>query len=277
METAFADPGFALLFASALLATGVIAGVLAGLFGVGGGIVVVPVLFNMLPWVGVPEALAMHLAVGTSLAVMIPTAISSTRAHHKRGMVDWPLLKTWGPAVVVGAALGAALGGRASAGFLTGLFAAVAAAVAAYMLIAREGWTLRPALPGQPARTAIGGAIGLVSVMMGIGGGTLSVPILTLFGHAIRKAVATAAAIGLMIAVPGAAGFLWSGLSATGLPPFSLGYVNLIGFVLITPATILAAPVGAKLAHSLRPGLLRRLFALFLLLTAARMVWSLVA
>lgn len=277
MEAALADPGFLIFFAAVLVATGLFAGLLAGLFGVGGGIVVVPVLFNTLPWIGVPGALAMHLAVGTSLAVMVPTALSSIRAHHRRGAVDWSLLKVWGPAVVAGAALGAYFGGRASADFLTGLFATVALLVAVHMTLAKESWRLRETLPGEPVRAGLGAGIGLISVMMGIGGGTMSVPALTLCGYPIRKAVGTAAAIGLLIALPGALGFLWSGLGARGLPPFSLGYVSLIGLALVTPATILAAPWGATLAHSLSARVLRRLFALFLIVTAARMLWSLLA
>jgi uncharacterized membrane protein YfcA len=268
--------GFLAAFAAVLLGTGLAAGVLAGLLGVGGGIVIVPVLFNLFPYLGIDETVRMHLAVGTSLATIVPTSIMSMRAHHKRGAVDWALLKSWGLAIAAGVAAGTVLGAYATGAVLTAVFATVAVVVAANMAFRREGWTVATSLPGGAARQAIGALIGLFSVMMGIGGGTLSVPILSAFSYPIRRAVGTASAIGLIIAVPGTIGFIASGLGAEGLPPYSIGYANAVGFALIVPATMIAAPWGAMIAHAIDPGWLRKAFALFLFLTSVRMFWSLV-
>jgi uncharacterized membrane protein YfcA len=262
-------------FAFALLATGAVAGVLAGLLGVGGGIVIVPVLFNLLPFLGVDESVLMHVAVGTSLATIIPTSIISARAHHKRGGLDLELLKSIGPLIFIGVVLGTVLGGNVRGEILTGIFAAVALLVAANMAFRREGMILAESLPTGPLRWLLGMIIGGFSVMMGIGGGTLSVPLLTAFNVPIRRAVGTASAIGLVIGVPGATGFILAGLGEPNLPPGNLGYANLIGVALIIPMTMLTAPLGAKIAHSINPALLRKAFAVFLLLTALKMGFSL--
>ena len=270
------DYGWLAALSVALLATGVIAGVLAGLLGVGGGIVIVPVLFQMFSFLDIDPSVRMHLAVGTSLATIIPTSIVSARAHHRRGAVDFDLLKSWGPAVLVGVLIGTAVGGYVKGQVLTGVFAVVALAVAANMAFRPEGSTVSDHLPGGVWKHAIGVVIGVFSAMMGIGGGTLSVPILGAFSYPIRRAVGTAAAIGLIIAIPGTAGFVLAGLDVPARPPASLGYVNLIGFALIVPTTMLAAPFGAKIAHTINPGLLRKAFALFLFLTSLRMIYGLV-
>ena len=261
--------------AAAMLATGAVAGTIAGLLGVGGGIVIVPVLFHLFTGLGIDEAVRMHVAVGTSLATIIPTSISSARAHHRRGSVDAALLKSWGVPILIGVVAGAALSGLAEGPVLTAVFAVVALAVAANMAFRPDGWTLRDTLPAAPARQAIAFLIGGFSTMMGIGGGTLSVPVLTACSVPIRQAVGTAAAIGLIIAVPGTIGFLVAGLGVPERPPGSVGYVNLVGFALIVPATILAAPFGARIAHAIPTGLLRKAFALFLFATALRMIYSL--
>ncbi|SOD98980.1 sulfite exporter TauE/SafE family protein [Caenispirillum bisanense] len=271
-----ADPWFLAGLVAALLVTGVAAGVLAGLLGVGGGIVIVPMLFHLFTLLGVDEAVRMHVAVGTSLATIIPTSLSSIRAHHRKGAVDLDLLKRWGPAVFVGVVIGTVVGTGVKGPVLTGVFAVVALAVAANMAFRKEGWTLRGELPSKPAQGALGVVIGGISVMMGIGGGTLSVPILSAFAYPIRRAVGTASAIGLIIGVPGAIGFLLSGLGAENLPPGTVGYVNLVGFALIVPCTVLAAPWGARIAHAIDPRKLRAAFAVFLFLTALRMLWGLV-
>lgn len=269
-----ADPAFLAAFAAALLATGAVAGVLAGLLGVGGGIVIVPVLFNLFPLLGIDEAVRMHVAVGTSLATIIPTSIVSARAHYQRGSLDLDLLKSLAPGVVVGVALGSWLGARAGGATLTAIFAVVALLVAANMAFRKEGMVVAPALPGGVVRQAIAVVIGGFSVVMGIGGGTLSVPILSAFAVPIRRAIGTAAALGLVIGLPGALSFIAAGLGVPDRPPGSLGYANLIGFALIVPTTMLLAPVGARLAHTIPPALLRKAFALFLFLTALRMGWS---
>lgn len=257
-----------------LIATGIFAGILAGLLGVGGGIVIVPVLFHLLVFFDVGDDIRMHVAVGTSLATIILTSISSARSHHKKGAIDWPLLKRWGPAIFVGVLGGTWAAGISDAAVLTLVFAVLALLVAANMAFRPEDVHLSDKLPGTPFKEALGLFIGWFSAMMGIGGGTFTVPILTLFNYPIRKAVGTASAIGLVIAVPGTIGFLISGFSVGDLPPGNVGYVNILGFVAIVPMTILFAPVGAHLAHTINTGLLKKLFALFLFVTSIRMFYD---
>ncbi|MDX1710466.1 MAG: sulfite exporter TauE/SafE family protein [Rhodovibrionaceae bacterium] len=265
-----------LSLAGAMLVAGLAAGFVAGLLGVGGGIVIVPVLFQVFTFLGIDPAVKMHLAVGTSLATIILTGALSTRSHHRRGSVDIALLKSWGPAILAGVVLGSVLAGFVSGEALTGVFAAVALIVAAHMALTPEGTTLAARLPGGLGRLGIGAMIGTISTLMGIGGGTLSVPILSLFNYPIRKAVGTAAAIGLIIGVPGTIGFVAGGLGADGLPPLSIGYVNLVGFALIVPASMLMAPQGARAAHAIPQAWLRRAFAAFLFLTSIRLFYTLV-
>jgi uncharacterized membrane protein YfcA len=267
--------GALLPLAVLLLATGVVAGLVAGLLGVGGGIVVVPVLFHVFTELGVDPAVRMHLAVGTSLATIVVTAWRSVTSHRAHGSVDEALLRSWVAPVLLGVALGSATAGAVSGATLTGVFASVALAVAVQMAFGRESWRLAAALPTGVGRLAIGGGIGFFSVLMGLGGGTLGVPILALFGVPIHRAVGTAAGLGLVIAIPGAAVFAGSGWSAPGLPPCSIGYVNALGFALIVPATAVAAPYGARLANAAPVPVLRRLFAAFLALTSLRMFWEL--
>ncbi len=276
METFTADPQFLILFSGLLLLTGIIAGVLAGLLGVGGGIVIVPVLFNIFLFLGIDETIRMHLAVGTSLATIIPTSIMSARAHYKRGGIDVDLLKSWVPAIFLGVLAGTYFGGNARGEVLTIVFAVVALIVAANMAYRKEGMTIADALPGGIKRFLMGIGVGGFSVMMGIGGGTLTVPLLTAFNYPIRRAVGTASALGFVIGVPGAIGFILSGWNAANLPPASLGYANLIGFALIVPATMLMAPVGARIAHTINPRTLRLAFGFFLFVTSVRMFLSLI-
>lgn len=265
----------ALMLAGGTVLAGIAAGLLAGLLGVGGGIVIVPVLFHIFSMVGMPLDLGMPLAVGTSLATIIVTSLASMRAHHRRGAVDWPLLRRWAPWIALGVCFGTLIAGIVSGVVLTAVFATVALAVALHMALSPDGLRLGPQLPDGAGLGGLGIGIGGFSVMMGIGGGTLSVPTMVLFSYPIHRAVGTASAIGLIIAVPGTLGFALAGWGAPGLPPGSLGFVNLIGFAIIVPATVLAAPLGARLAHAIDKTLLRRAFALFLALTSARMVWSL--
>ncbi len=263
------------LFAAVLAVAGALAGVIAGLLGVGGGIVIVPVLFYLLPAAGVPEDLCMHIAVGTSLATIVTTSIISARSHYRRGGVDVELLKGLAPAILVGAIIGVILGGKASGSTLTLIFAVVALIVSIHMAFFKGRRIGTGGVPGQPVRSLIGLIIGGFSVMMGIGGGTLSVPIFSLSGMEIRRAVGTASAIGLVIALPGTIGFAITGWNEPGLPEWSLGYVSLIGFVLIAPLSMLFAPLGARLAHTIPQLWLSRVFALFLAVTSIRMLLSL--
>ncbi|WP_169545956.1 sulfite exporter TauE/SafE family protein [Sneathiella aquimaris] len=259
----------------ALISTGVVAGVLAGLLGVGGGIVIVPVLFHILPFFDVDNDVRIHVAVGTSLATIILTSISSARSHHKKGAIDWPLLKRWGPAIFIGVLGGTWAASIADAFVLTLVFAVLALIVAANMAFRPENAHLSDTLPSSPIKELLGVFIGWFSAMMGIGGGTFTVPILTLFKYPIRQAVGTASAIGLIIAIPGTTGFLISGFSADNLPPGNIGYVNILGFLAIVPMTILFAPLGAHIAHSINTNRLKKLFAFFLFVTSIRMFYDL--
>ncbi|WP_241503707.1 sulfite exporter TauE/SafE family protein [Ferruginivarius sediminum] len=266
-----------LLLAAAMLAAGLLAGFVAGLLGVGGGIVVVPVLFQAFTMLDVDPAVRMHLAVGTSLATIIPTGLRSARAHQRRGAVDMELLRAWGVPVLLGVLLGSALSSVVGGDVLSGVFAVVALVVAVQMAVFGPQAKLADQLPGQPAKSLMAGVIGTISAMMGIGGGTLSVPILSLFNYPIRYAVGTASAIGLIIAVPGTAGFVIAGWGAAGLPPLSVGYVNLLAFAVIVPTTILTAPLGAKAAHTIPQRALRLSFAAFLFITSLRMFYGIAA
>jgi uncharacterized membrane protein YfcA len=258
-----------------MAATGLVSGLLAGLLGVGGGIVIVPVLFSIFPLFDIPEAVQMKLAVGTSLATIIPTSIQSARKHFAKGTMDVPLLKSLVPSICFGVLLGTLLGVVVRGAAHTAVFAVIAAAVAVNMAFTGVDWRLRERFPAGVARHAIGTFIGGVSAMMGIGGGTVGVPILSMFGAPIRSAVATASAFGVIISIPATIGFVYGGWGNTLLPPLSLGYVNLIGFALIVPSSLIAAPWGVRLAHSIPPLALKRAFALFLGLTVVRMIWSL--
>lgn len=258
-----------------LLATGVFAGILAGLLGVGGGIVIVPVLFHIFTGLDVDPAIRMHLAVGTSLATIIPTSIRSMRAHARKGAVDYDIMKVWGPPILIGVAIGSWLASKVDGQVLTGIFATFALLAAFNLAFGRESWRLGQRLPSPPVQGVLAGSMGVLSTMMGIGAGTFGVTIMTLYNVAIHRAVATAAGLGVFIAIPGTIGFILSGWDVPGRPLFSLGYINLVGFALIASATVLAAPWGVKMAHALPTTILKRAFAFFLALTSARMFLSL--
>jgi len=252
---------------------GIIAGLLAGLLGVGGGIVIVPVLDFGLDLRGVDPAIHMHLAVGTSLATIIFTSIASSRAHHARGAVDLDLARYWGPFIFVGSLMGSVIAGQVHSVVLAALFGLVAMLIAVKMLLPLDDLHPWSKVPTGPGGTVPPTLIGLLSSMLGIGGGTFSVTILTLMSQPIHKAVGTAALFGLLIALPGTLGFIVSGWGDPRLPYGSLGYVNLIGVAIIAPMTILMAPVGAAIAHRLSKRQLSLAFGLFLLLVAVRMLW----
>ncbi len=261
--------------AAALLATGLVAGVLAGLLGVGGGIVIVPVLYHLFTLLGVDELVRMHAAVGTSLATIIPTSIMSSRAHRKRGCLDMSLIKRLMPSVVVGVIVGSVASRFLSGASLTAVFATIALLVALNMAFKRDGFAVADGLPGPVGTAVLGSGIGGVSTLMGIGGGTLSVPILNALRVPMHTAVGTGAMLGMVISFPGALAFILNGLDVPNRLPFSLGYVNLLGFALIVPATLATTGWGAKLAHSINAKRLRQVFAAFLALTAARMFYGL--
>lgn len=267
-----------LILVPVLLTSGVAAGVIAGLLGVGGGLVVVPILLQTYRLLGaelgIDPAVQVHTAIGTSLATIVPTAISSSRAHWRREAVDLAVLRAWGPWIVVGVVLGAIVGSRSAGWQLMIVFGVVAYAAAANLAFGRDGHALRDGLPRPPWRQGIPVAIGLVSTVMGIGGGTMAVPSLTLCGWPVRRAVGTASAVGLVIALPGAIGFAVAGWGLPGRPPLAVGFVDLLAFALIIPMTMLMAPVGARIAHNIPGRWLRRAFAVFLVIVGTRMVWG---
>ena len=258
---------------AALLAAGAAGGLLAGLLGVGGGIVIVPVLDLALVAAGVDPAVAMHVAVATSMATIVPTSISSSRSHAKRGSIDFAVVRRWSLPIVIGALAGSLLASSVDARVLAGVFGTVAALAALKMVLPLDHVVLRPAIPGGPAGATIPGAIGAISAMMGIGGGTLSVPSMTLCGEPVHKAVGTAALLGLWISVPATAGYLLAQPGPTAMPPWTIGWVSLPGFAIIAPVSWLVAPVGARLAHSLDRRRLSAAFGAFLLIVAARMLY----
>jgi len=253
--------------------TGLVGGVLAGLLGVGGGIVIVPVLEVVLSVLGVDPAIRMHVAVATSQSTIILTSISSTRAHFRRGAVDVELVKRWGLAMFIGAVLGVVIAGHVPGRVLSAVFAVVALLVAVKMMLPLDNRTLTKDVPQSAPALAVPGAIGTLSSMMGIGGGTLSVPIMTLLNQPIHRAVGTAALFGLVISAPATVGFVVAGLNNSSLPSGSLGFVNLVGFAVIAPATMLSAPWGARLAHGLQKRHLSLLFGVFLFIVAVRMFY----
>jgi uncharacterized membrane protein YfcA len=265
------------MLAGVLLVSGVFTGLTAGLLGVGGGIVIVPILFHLFTTLGVDADVRMHVAVGTSLATIIATSMSSLRAHHKRGGVDTDLLRSWGPAIFTGVLIGSLLSGYVKGPVLMTVFATVGVIVALHMAFSNPSLKIADGLPVGLPKQALAGTIGMVSAMMGIGGGTLSVPVLTLFGFPVHSAVGSASAIGLIIGIPGTIAFIATGWEATHLPPLSLGYVNLLAFALILPTSMYFAPIGARLAYKLDTRNLRRIFAVFLAITAVRMFYTVFA
>jgi len=257
-----------------LAGIGCIAGFLSGLMGIGGGIVLVPGLFYSMSALGFSPEHLMHMAVGTSLAVMVPTGLSSARAHWKKGAVDMSLVRKMGPGILLGVGIGTLLADHFSSEGLRTFFACALVALAAIMVIDPARFAIRDGLPKQPWSGMAGAVIGVISTLMGIGGATMNVPFMCLHKVPMHKAVGTAAAQGLFISVPGLIGFIIIGWSAQGLPAFSLGYANLIAWAAIIPFSVLMAPQGARVAHSLPVGRLREVFAALLVIIAARMLWD---
>ncbi len=259
---------------AALLLTGAIAGILAGLLGVGGGIVIVPVLYLVFQSLGMSPASAMLVATGTSLLTIFPTSISSARAHYHRGNVDVGLLRIWAIPMVLAVICGSLLATRASGLLLTAIFGTIAILVALNMLLRANAPAVFQSLPGAPGQVTMAGGIGFFSVMMGIGGGTLGVPTMTLCNVPTHRAVGTAAVFGLIIAIPGALVMLFQGVTPADAPPGTFGLVNLPGFAVIVPMTTLMAPLGVKLGARLDGATLKRVFAVFLIIVGTRMLYQ---
>lgn len=255
-----------------LALSGLLAGFVAGLLGVGGGIVTVPVLEYSLRFAHVPDEWRMHIAVATSLAAIIPTSISSARTHHARGAVDVSLARAWALPVVLGAVAGSLVAVHAPLAALAGVFGSVALAVALKMLLPLDHWRVAAAVPRGAGGALLSFVIGGVSAVMGIGGGTLTVPALSLCGYPIHRAVGTASLFGIFISIPGTVSYLLARPDAA-LPWGTVGFVSLAGLALIAPGSMLTANVGARVAHTLSRRRLAQAFGCFLLVVGARMVW----
>lgn len=261
--------------AGMMMMAGIIGGLIAGMLGVGGGIVIVPVLDFALGILKVDPSIRMHVAVATSLATIIITSISSTRAHHSRGAVDFDLVRSWAPYIFIGSIIGTVIASQLDSRALSGVFAVVAMLAVIKLLFPFDHVKLTDKVPDGVAIKSVPLAIGGLSTMMGIGGGTVSVPAMTLCGHPIHRAVGTAAFFGLWIAIPGTISYIVSGWGDPRLPEGSLGFVNVIGLLFIGPTTYFAAPWGARIAHGLSKRQLSVFFGLFLLVVSCRMFYRL--
>lgn len=275
---------FALLVV-ALAAAGAVTGVLAGVFGVGGGAVLVPVLYELFRIIGVPEEVRMPLCVGTSLAIIIPTSIRSYKAHLAKGAVDTSIVKQWAIPVVIGVIMGAAVARYAPAALFKIVFVVVAGASAAKLLFGRESWKIADDFPQGVLMKAYGWMIGVLSSLMGIGGGQLSNLLMTFHGRPIHQAIATSSGLGMLISIPGALGYVLAGWGkAAAYPtvaalqtPLAFGYVSLLGLALVVPTSMWLSPYGARLAHALPKRELEIAFGIFLTLVCLRFLVSLVA
>jgi len=256
--------------AGILLVLGAFAGVLAGLLGVGGGIILVAAFFYVFSALGYDSPQLMQICLGTSLATIIVTSLRSVLAHNKKGAVDWEILKTWVVGIAIGAALGVAVASTLRSDVLQAIFGGLAICVGLYMAFGSAEWRLGPQMPGGVLRAVLSPVLGFLSVLMGIGGGSFGVPTMTLFGMPIHRAVATAAGFGVIIAVPSVIGFLLVDIDVA--PPFTVGAVNFLAFGLIVSMTMITAPWGAALAHRMNAGPLKRLFGVFLILVALNMI-----
>ncbi|XPV75496.1 MAG: sulfite exporter TauE/SafE family protein [Desulfovibrio sp.] len=254
---------------------GAFAGVLAGLLGIGGGLVIVPVMVFCLSWQGIGPEHLMHLALGTSMASIIFTSISSLIAHHKRGAVRWDVVKSIVPGILIGAFVGTCIASVLSTNFLKIFFVVFLYYVAAQMLFGK-GPSAKRDLPKAVGMFSVGNIVGIVSSLVGIGGGTLTVPFMVFCNINLHHAIGTASAIGFPIAVAGTAGFLYNGWGVSGLPEMSAGFVYLPALLGIVMCSVCTAPLGVKLAHSLPVAKLKRVFALLLIVVASKMLWGIV-
>lgn len=255
-----------------LLAIGAFAGVIAGLLGVGGGLILVPAFFYAFSALGYASPQLMQICLATSLGTIVVTSVRSVLAHHAKGAVDWAVLRGWAPGIAAGAVLGVLVAASLRSVVLQGIFGVLGILAGAYLMFGRPDWRLGAAMPAGTVRAALSALLGFLAVLMGIGGGLFGVPVMSLYGMPIHRAVATSAGFGVLVAVPSVIGFLALPVPADGRPPLTVGAVNLPAFAVVIAMTLLTAPVGAKLAHRMDPKPLRRLFALFAILVAANML-----
>jgi uncharacterized membrane protein YfcA len=267
-----------------LIAAGTATGFFAGLFGVGGGAIVIPILYEVFRIAGVPDEIRMPLCVGTSLAIIVPTSISSFRAHRARGAVDMNVLRQWAVPVVIGVVASSAVARYAPEQLFKAVFVVIAGFSAVRLLFARDSWRFPGDLPGNPLMSIYGLIIGSLSTLMGIGGGQIANLFMTFHGRPIHQAVATSSGLGVLISIPATLGYIYAGWpKAAAFPdvaamqfPFALGYVSLIGTLLVMPTSALVAPLGVRLAHKLNKRQLEVGFGLFLLAVSLRFLVSLI-
>ena len=265
------------MLAAAILVGGVLTGLLSGLFGIGGGAVIVPVLYEVFRALHVPEEVRMQLCVGTSLAIIVPTSIRSYLAHRAKGLVLTEVIRAWAVPAILGVGAGSVIAAFAPPGAFKIGFVVFASLIAFRLLFAREHWRLGTELPGPVAMTGFGFLVGLASSLMGVGAGGISTAVLTLYGKPLHNAVAVSAGLGVPVTIAGALGYMVAGWRYQALlPPLSIGFVSLIGFALMAPVSSYVAPIGARLAHRLSKRRLEIAFGIFLLAISARFLAGLV-
>jgi uncharacterized membrane protein YfcA len=266
-----------------LIATGALSGFLAGLFGIGGGAVLVPVFYECFRLAGVPLEVRMPLCVGTSLAVIIPTSISAFRAQYRRGAVDMEILKVWWLPIIIGVVAGSAIARVAPERLFKYVFVCVAFAATFRLWFGRESWKLGDEMPRGPMMRIYGFAVGILATLMGVGGGLFSNLLMTFYGRPIHQAIATSSALAVLISIPGAFGYVYAGWPAAArFPdvaalqmPFTFGYVSLIGAVVVMPTSLLTARLGVRAAHAMSKRMLEIAFGCYLFIVGSRFVISL--
>lgn len=265
------------LMAVTLLAGGAMTGFLAGLLGIGGGAILVPVLYEIFTIIGVEEGIRMQMTLGTVLAVIAPTTLRSFHGHYSRGAVDVSVLRRLGPPVVAGVIAGVLVAKGASNAALQAIWVFCGGLLLIKMLVGSESWRLGNGLPQSKLVELAAALIGFFSALMSIGGGAFMMTLLTLYGRPILPAVATSSGFGPMIAIPGAIGFIWAGWGHPSLPPFSLGFVNLLAVALVIPVSVLTAPLGVRVAHAFTRRQLELAFAAFFAVVVVRFAVSLLS
>lgn len=255
-----------------LMVIGAFAGVMAGLLGVGGGIILVPAFFYAFSALGYDTPQLMQICLATSLATIVFTSVRSVQSHNKKGAVDWEILKGWAIGIAIGSAIGVIAATGLRSVHLQAIFGILGIIVGLYLAFGKQDWRLGEDMPTGLGRAVASPVLGFMSVLMGIGGGSFGVPLMSLFAVPIHRAVATAAGFGLIIAVPSVIGFLLGNPEPEKLPPFTVGYVNIPAFLLIICMTLLTAPLGVRIAHAMDPKPLKRVFAFFLILVALNML-----
>lgn len=264
------DTGLLLQMLVLLMVIGALAGVLAGLLGVGGGIVLVPAFFYAFQTLGYDGPQLMQVCLATSLATIIVTSLRSLYGHNKKGAVDWDVLRGWAIGIAIGALVGVAVAANLRSVTLQAIFGCLGLVIGFWLAFGRADWKIAEAMPRGITRAILSPVLGFLSVLMGIGGGSFGVPLMTLYATPIHRAVATASGFGVLIAVPSVLGFLV--LPIAEAPPFTVGAVNLVAFVIVIAMTLITTPLGVRIAHAMDPKPLKRIFAVFLVAVALNML-----